>query len=175
VGVSLRVGQHRLRVLQAGLLGAAAQHLGVAGVQSLRVVGAQQGVLEPTLRGQVLLAGRVQQAVGVEGVPDARAGAESEAQFGAAFADALLVVGDLRRRDAVLGLQVGDHLLALGAHAGVQLEGLEADLGAQTGADQRRLQRVQADHAPGAGDVGDEVDGDGVGVGVRVRVRDPRA
>ena len=44
-------------------------------------------------------------------------GAARSIQFGTAFADALLVVGDLRRRDAVLGLQVRDHLEFLGSPA----------------------------------------------------------
>jgi hypothetical protein len=53
-------------------------------------------------------------------------------------------------------------VLALGAHAGVELEGVEVQLQRQAiDAAGGGFQRVQADGAPGADDVGDEINAHG--------------
>ena len=91
--------------------------------------------------------------------------------------EAYLLLGKVRDGDVIrLDSQAGT-LDALVDAAEWAVMKTHAALGAD--ALQRLLQAVQAHRTPGAGDVGDEVDGDGVGVGVgvgvRVRVRDPRA
>ena len=114
-------------------------------------------MLEGTLRCRTLQPGPVQQAVGIEGVvdPAAFADAELETHTGAALAYRLAVGGDLRRVDAVFLAQVFDDVLAFGLHPRVQFEGLEVQRGLDLRADagQGLLQRVQADCAPGAGDI----------------------
>ena len=134
------------------------QHPRRAGVQRLRVIGGQQRVLEFALA--PFEAGPVQQPVRIEGVPDPRPLAEAEADFGAALADRLAHLRHPLRRRAVLLGQVGDRLAALGRQRRIQLEGLEVQLDRQRVTDprQRGLEPVQADCAPGAGDVRDEVD-----------------
>ena len=105
-------------------------------------------------------AGPVQQAVGVEGVPDALALTEGEADRRAALAQRLAALRELCRAHAVFLGQVLLRVFALGRHRRVQLEGLEVqlDLVGQAGARQRHLERVQAHGAPGAGHVGHKVD-----------------
>src|SRR5690606_5452012 len=78
------------------------------------------------------------------------------------LADLRLLLG----RAAVFLRQVLGDVLALGAHLRVQLEGLEADVGRHLAVEalQGLLQPAQADGAPGAGDVGDEIDGQAWGV-----------
>ena len=51
-------------------------------------------------------------------------------------------------------------ILALGRHGRIELEGLEVQVDRDRVADaaERRFERVQADRAPGAGDVRDEID-----------------
>jgi hypothetical protein len=61
---------------------------------------------------------------------------------------------------AVFLRQVFLDVLAAGRHAGIQFERLEVQLGGDLAVEalQGLLERVQADDAPRAGDVGDEVD-----------------
>ncbi len=104
----------------------------------------------------------MQQAVGIEGVPDAAApfALELETHLGAALADGLADLGLLLGRGAVLFGQVFAGVLAFGAHVGVEFEGLEVDVGRDFGAQlaQSLLQGAQAHGAPRAGDIGDEID-----------------
>ncbi|MCY1299867.1 hypothetical protein D9M70_494110 [compost metagenome] len=109
----------------------------------------------------------MQQPVRVESVVDESALAEGKAHAGAALADHGLGLGDLRGRAAILLAEVVGDGLAFGGHVGVQLEGMQHDLGIDAVAQplQRQLERRQADGAPRAGDVGDEVDSEGLGHG----------
>jgi hypothetical protein len=102
----------------------------------------------------------MQQAVRVKGVPDPCARTKGKAHRRPALTDVGLVTRDLLCRDAVLGREIRHRILPLGAHVRVQLEGLEVNLYGDVAADalQRDFQRVQPHSAPGAGDVGDEVD-----------------
>ena len=106
--------------------------------------------------------GPVQQPVRVERVVGAPplALAEGEADRLAALADRLGVAFDLLGRDAVLARQVLDDLLALRRHLRVQLERLEVQVGLHFAVEplERAFERVEADRAPGAGDIGDEID-----------------
>ena len=107
----------------------------------------------------------VQQAMRVEGVVDAAAlvHVEGEAERRAARADAFAVLRGLLRRDAVFLRQVLDRVLAFGRHLRIELEGLEMQLDGDVVADPRHrlLQRMQPDRAPGARDIGHEIDLDG--------------
>src|ERR1700761_8715760 len=78
----------------------------------------------------------------------------------AAPRDRLAVLLHLLGRHAVLPGDVLAGVLALGPHAGVQLEGLEVQRDGHLGAEalQRGLERGEADGAPRAGDIGDEID-----------------
>ena len=73
-------------------------------------------------------------------------------------------------RGAVLLRQVLADVLAFGAHLRVQLEGLEAQVDGDLAlhALDGTFQGCQPDGAPGAGDVGDEVDVKGLGHGAIV-------
>lgn len=121
----------------------------------------------------------MQQAVGVEGVPDAAVlrhpHVEPGPSLGGAGADHGAVLSRLLGGRAVFAGDVVDDVLALGRHVGVELERLEMDLGLDPlGPEpvQRRGQAAEADDAPGADDVGDEVDVEGAGHGGRARARD---
>jgi hypothetical protein len=104
--------------------------------------------------------GPVQQPVRVEGIPDALALAESETHLGAALAQRFAALRQLRGRGAVLAGQVLCGVFALGRHGRVQLEGLKVQLHVHLAAQfaQRRFQRIQADGAPRAGHVRNEID-----------------
>ncbi|MCY1180698.1 hypothetical protein D9M73_211610 [compost metagenome] len=112
------------------------------------------------------LGGPVQQAVGVEGVVDAGAlvQVEVEVHLGAERLDVLVVAGDLVGVDAVLALEMLDQVLAFRRHVGVQFERLDVQLHVHIVAQPANggEQAVQADGAPGADHVGDEVDGEGL-------------
>jgi hypothetical protein len=174
-GVLLAV-DHRPRLLgvQPGLHGAVDQHLGFVRVERQPVIGLQQRALDPVLRLQPLQAGPVDQAVGIEGVPDATPAGrvEGETDGRAAFTDGLAVGRLLFGRGAVLATDMFGHVLSLGRHGGVQLERLEMDLGGHRALQlfERTLQAGQADGAPGAGHVGNKIDAQGC----RHKQRGPR-
>ncbi|MNY44747.1 hypothetical protein D3C86_1798020 [compost metagenome] len=118
----------------------------------------------------------MQQAVGVEGVPDAavRPHAHVEADLGGAGADHLAVLGRLFGGGAVFAADMLDDVLAFGRDLRVQLERLEGDVRRDAltlELVQGRRQSAQPHHAPGADHVRDEVDlqglqrGGGVGHG----------
>lgn len=71
----------------------------------------------------------------------------------------------LLRRDAVFFGDVLGNFLALRPHVGVQLKRLEMQLGRDvpTHARKRLVERFEANHAPGAGNVRNEVDFEGGG------------
>ena len=96
----------------------------------------------------------------VEGVPDARPVAEREADLRAALADDGAVLGQLLGRGAVLAREVLGGVLALGRQRRVELERLEAQLDLDLAAEplEGAIERPQADRAPRAGDVGNEID-----------------
>ena len=102
----------------------------------------------------------MQQAVRVEGVPDARPLAEREADLGAALAQDRAGLRELLGRRAVLARDVFGRVLAFGRHRRVELERLEVQLDRDLVAEplERPVERPQADRAPGAGDVGNEID-----------------
>ena len=74
----------------------------------------------------------MQQAVGVKGVvnPAPATGVECKSHFGAALANVLAHLGLLLGRGAVLFGDVLGQVLATGGHVGVELKGLEMQLGA---------------------------------------------
>ena len=102
----------------------------------------------------------MQQAVGIEGVPDARARAEGEADRGTALAQRLLALRRLFGRGAIFARQVLGNVLAFGRHLRIELEGLEMPLDrhVRPQALHGALQRIESDGAPRAGHVGDEID-----------------
>ena len=159
--------EHLLRPgrVETHLAGDAHQQGRVARVLSVGEVGLEERLLQCVLAAFTL--GPVQQPVGVEGVVDAaaRAHAEREPDRLATGADVLAVLRKLLRRQAVLLAQVFGDVLALGRHVRVQLERLEVQVDLQVGPDafEGGFEVAQADGAPGAGDVGDEIDlhGDG--------------
>ena len=65
----------------------------------------------------------------VEGIPYVPERPEREPDRRAVLADARLHLRDLLGSAAVLAGEVGDQLRPLGAHVGVELEGLDADGG----------------------------------------------
>ena len=104
----------------------------------------------------------MQQAVSIEGVVDAAAAlhVEPETHLQPALADRIAVAVGLLGCDAVLLYQVLGDVLAARAHVGVQFEGLEMQIDLQIGpqAANGLLQGIQADGAPWAGHIGDEID-----------------
>jgi hypothetical protein len=138
------------------------QHLVMVHPLAAAVVGLQQRALERQLPVGTLQPSPVQQPVRLEGVDDAPAPCRVE---GKAHRRAALVEGGqdlvaVGRHPAPLAAQVLVHVHALGAHVGVELEGLQVQRGRHRirTARQRLLQRGQAHRAPGAGHVGDEID-----------------
>ena len=107
----------------------------------------------------------MQQAVCIKGVVDAAAlvHAKSEPQRRAARRDGLAVLLALLGRGAVLFLQVLANVLALWPHLRIQLERLKVQVQRHLALQpvRRLLQRLEADDAPGAGDIGDEIDFEG--------------
>src|SRR4051812_5045694 len=102
-----------------------------------------------------LEAGPVEQAMGVERVPDAQPVAEREADRGAALAQHRARLGELLRRRAVLAREVLDRVLAFCRHRRIELEGLEAQLDRKAAVEplERLLKRPEAHGTPRAGDV----------------------
>jgi hypothetical protein len=111
--------------------------------------------------GGTLGVGEEQQPVGIERVPDMRSLAEREALGSAALDDTRSILGELLGLHAVLAAHGFGCVRALGRHGRIELERLHVQFDvAQVVSDarQRTLKRIQADRAPGAGDVGYEVD-----------------
>jgi hypothetical protein len=98
--------------------------------------------------------------VRVESVPNARPLAEREAHGCTALSQAFAPLRQLLGRHAVFLRQVGNRVFTLGGHGGVEFERLEMhlDLHAVAQARERDFKRMQADGAPWAGHVGDEID-----------------
>src|SRR5690606_20886963 len=158
--------------VESGGLHCIEQHLVRGGAAPLGEVGGEKRLLQQALLARIarapvrapFLVGPVEQAMGVEGVVDPAAafGAEPEAHLGASLADHLPRGRLLLRRGAVLLRDVLGDVLAFRPHARIELEGLEMDRCIDLVAQpvQGGLERGQADRAPGAGDIGDEVDPD---------------
>src|SRR6185437_4668379 len=136
------------------------QHCRVARVPPLEEICFKQGVLERAL--PAFRAGPLQQPVSIESVvdPGALVEVECESDLRAARAKRLLSVPHLLRRGTVLGAQMLDDVLALLAHLRIELEGLKVEvrLDARPKLRERGFERAERDRAPGAGDIGDEVD-----------------
>jgi len=136
------------------------QHVMIARVLAVGMIGAQQRELERQLF--ALDAGPMQQAVRVERVVSACARTEIEADARAAFADHRLRFGDLRRRTSIFFAEILDDVFAVRSHLRIQFERMHGDLclDAIVQTRERKLKRRQADRAPRAGDIGDEIDGE---------------
>ncbi|CAM2160419.1 hypothetical protein PT2222_80003 [Paraburkholderia tropica] len=134
------------------------QHRVIAHVLAFAVIGAQQRHLERHL--PAFQTRPVEQAMRVEGVVDARARTERETDALAPLADRFLSLGDLLGRAAVLLAEILDDGFAVRPHVGVQFERMDGHAGLDGIAEigERALQRAEADRAPRAGDVGNEVD-----------------
>ena len=118
----LAAGEHRARAFDIEPDGAGQfeQHLVRARVAALAVVGLQQRLLQCMLRASGAFdAGPVQQAVGIEGVPDLLALAEGEAHRGAALGDALA------RAQGVVGRVRKTRLLLLAGQTRIHLDRVE--------------------------------------------------
>ncbi|RMU42955.1 hypothetical protein ALP29_201866 [Pseudomonas syringae pv. avii] len=103
----------------------------------------------------------MQQTVRIEGVVDASlALAKRETQLGTALTDGFVNGFDLFRRGAVFLGNVLFDVLAFGRNVRVQFEGLKMNLRLHfvTQRFKRLIQRAQADDAPGAGNIGNEID-----------------
>mmetsp|Transcript_3124 Transcript_3124/g.5430 ORF Transcript_3124/g.5430 Transcript_3124/m.5430 type:complete len:220 (+) Transcript_3124:410-1069(+) len=162
-GVAVAVQQLlRVGLGQADRGGDRKQHGGVGHIAAFGEIGLQQCELQGALcRAAEALGGPVQQPVGGAGVVDAaaRLHPELEIERGAAFLDGLPCACQGGRAGAVFLCQVFLDVLALGAHARVEFEGMEMQVQLQPGdAGGGGLQRIQADGAPGADHVGDEID-----------------
>ena len=166
VGVAVR-GQQRTRLgrIQPHFARHTHQHLVVARVLSVGEIRLEQRLLQRGLH--ALLFGPVQQAVCIKGVVDAAAlvHAEGEPQRRTARRNGLAVLLALLGRGAVLFLQVLANVLTLRPHLRVQLERLKVQVQRDLALKpvRRLLQRLEADDAPGAGDIGDEIDFEGGG------------
>src|SRR5258706_4062690 len=106
----------------------------------------------------------MQQAMRIEGVVDAVAfvEAEFEADGGAACTDVLAIAGGMLRRQTIFFGEMFGDALALGHHVGIQFKWLEMNIGGSRIAEAPDgvLQGFKADHAPGAGHIGNEIDFD---------------
>ncbi len=111
----------------------------------------------------------MQQAVCIKGVVDAAAlvHAEGKPQRRTARRNGLAVLLALLGRGAVLFLQVLANVLTLRPHLRVQLERLKVQVQRDLALKpvRRPFQRLEADDAPGAGNIGDEIDFEGGGHG----------
>src|SRR3954452_24687366 len=153
------------RAVQAHRCRDVGQHLRVRGIARFAVIRLEQRHLEVALPPGIEFARPMQQPVRIEGVPDASAAflSKLEAHVRAALRNTFAILRLLLRRGPVLLRDVLGDVLAFRAHLRIELERLEAqvdhDLALQLldGA----FQRSEADRAPGAGDVRDEVDVEG--------------
>ena len=158
-----RQDRARRRAVQPGGLGRRHQHRGIAGIAPFGEIGGEQRVLQRDLPPLSRLARPVKQAMRVEGVVDARAGAlrHLEPQIGGHLADPLARGAAVAAgRRAVFLAHMLAQILPAGRHVRVQLERDEPDVGARHVRHlvQRAFQPAQADHAPGADDIRDELD-----------------
>ena len=123
---------------------------------------------------QAVLLRPVQQAVRIKGVVDAAAlvHAEGESQLGTARGNGFAVLLALLGRGAVLFVQVLANVLAFRCHLRVQLERLKVQVDRDFILEPvcRLLQRLEADDAPGAGHVRDEINLEGSGRGSHGKV-----
>ena len=134
------------------------------------LVGLQQGLFQRILRAvRAQQARPMQQAMGVKGVVHAApaTGVEGEADLGAALANVLAHLRLLLGRGAVLFGNVLGQVLATGGHVGIELKGLEMQLGTHIWrqALKRAFQGAQAHSAPGASNVGHKINFEGGGHG----------
>src|SRR5690348_8115899 len=163
IGVRVRF-QHlaRLRRIEADVGRDAYQHLAVGDIFLVGEIRAEQCALQRECAFGVLERGPMQQAVRIEGVPDAAAmpGIDHDAERRGTLADRLAIGLQLRFADAVLVHQVSIGVLALAWKLWIELERLQVDVGfdASIQLRERRLKTGKADCAPRAGDVGNEVD-----------------
>jgi hypothetical protein len=146
--------------IEAGLFRCRDKHLMIRRAPAVGEVGLEQRVLQ-----RLLLAFQsrpVEQAVRIERVihPALVGHRHGETERGGALSDHLAIGGELLGRRAIFAGDMLDHILALGRHVGIELERLEMQRGFDlvTSACQRLFQAVQADDAPGAGNVRDEID-----------------
>src|SRR5690606_22463276 len=109
----------------------------------------------------------------VESIVDARslAHVEREPKRFAAFANGLLIALQFLRRRSILLRDVLRDVLPLGRHVRIELERLKADVGCHLIANvlESSLQGGEPDHAPGARDIGDEIDLEASGHGAPVQ------
>ena len=147
--------------VEAGLAGGAQEHVARARVLGARVVRRQQRVLELRLRLARLQAGPVEQAMRVEGVPDPRPVAEREADRGAALAqDGAVLAPACSAGAPYLRAMYSAASSPSARQRRVELERLEMQLDVDRVAEplEGAIERPEADRAPRAGDVGDEID-----------------
>ena len=138
----------------------ARQHLMAGGAQAVRKIGLEQCMLEGGL--QALFLGPVQQPVCIEGVVDAAAfvHAEGEPQLRATGGDGVAVALALLGRGAIFFKQMLGNVLPLRAHLRVELEGLKVQVDRDLifHALGGLLQGLEANHTPGAGNIGNKID-----------------
>ncbi|KPX39723.1 Unknown protein sequence [Pseudomonas syringae pv. helianthi] len=147
------------QTVQADLLRHVCQGLVTGRVFKVAEIGVEQCLLQGVL--PALLLGPVQQAVSIERVVDTSlALGKGEAQLSTALTNRLVNGFDLFWRRAIFFGDVLFDVLPFGRHVRVQLERLEVDVRLHfiTQRLQRLIQRTQADDAPRAGNIGDEVD-----------------
>jgi len=162
-GIGIAV-QHRAGLLhvQPRLRHRRQQHLAVLGALALGEIGAQQRFLQGVLARRVLQLRPMQQPVGVERVVDPAAAlfAEGESHAFTTLADRLARDSLLFGRGAVLLREMFGDVLAAGRHLRIELERLEVQFRPHVALQivEGLFQRGQPDGAPGAGDVGDEID-----------------
>src|ERR1700722_4712569 len=130
LGIAAR-GEYLARgsAVEAGFLRGGDQYVMVGGALALCEISLEQLMLQRRL--PPALFGPMQQAMRVERVVDAalvRHG-HGETEGGGTRPDHLAIGGGLLGRRAVFLGDMLDQVLPLGRHAGVQLEGLEADVG----------------------------------------------
>ena len=168
IGVAIR-GQNLAgtRHIQTHLARNTRQYFMRSGTVPIGKVGLEQCFLQLPLLVRIHLSGPVQQAVRIKGVVNAAASAtglvglaEFETHLFTTHANILPVGMRLRWRDAVLFGDVLGNFLTFRHHMRIELKRLEMQFGADVArhAPKRLVQRFEADDAPRAGNVRDEID-----------------